>query len=203
MKPIKDLTGLRFGRLTVIGRECSRPGMYWIVECDCGTRKILQGSLLKRGRSRSCGCLRTELLTNRFTKHGNAPAGKQSREYTTWVAIKARCLNLHNPGFKNYGARSITMCERWNTSFDAFLSDMGECPAGFSIERKDNNGNYEPGNCIWADRFIQANNTRNNKWITVEGVTKTYSQWERHLGLKPTTISHRIRNGATPQEVIL
>jgi hypothetical protein len=156
-----DLTGQRFGRWTVIGRH-GGPGQsrtLWLCRCDCGTEKPAEGSALKGGLSRSCGCLRLELMATRCITHGNAKVGRHTREYRIWQSMLNRCRRPQDISYKYYGGRGIRVCERW-ASFEDFLADMGPIPAPLSIDRVDNDGHYEPGNCRLATPKEQASNKR-------------------------------------------
>jgi hypothetical protein len=135
-------------------------------------------------------------------KHGHACGLNTTREYHTWQAMKDRCLNPNNSGFQGYGGRGIIVCERWRQSFENFLSDMGSCPVGLTLERKNNNGNYEPGNCKWATRKEQSSNTRWNRQITFNGQTKTLSQWSRLLGISCEGLYLRLKRGWTVERAL-
>lgn len=162
MGKLIDLTGVKFGRLTVIKRDDTKDSkVKWICKCLCGNYKPVYGSYLRSGETESCGCLRKESLIKRSTKHGNAPREGVSPEHSTWHAIKQRCGNPNHKRYKDYGGRGISICDRWNNSFMDFLSDMGEKPSPkHSIERIDVNKNYEPDNCKWATTLEQARNQR-------------------------------------------
>ncbi len=156
--------GQIYGYLTVIKRsnDVYLSGYHprWICRCKCGRKTLVFPTSLIRGRSTSCGCRRKEVSSIFRLKHGEARKGKNTREYRCWAHIKGRCENSNDGAYKNYGGRGITICEQWQ-SFEQFLQDMGRCPKGFSIERVNNNGNYEPSNCKWIPLSEQAKNKRN------------------------------------------
>jgi hypothetical protein len=165
-----DLTGRQFGRLTVLCHVGSSPygGTLWKCQCSCGNRCVKRDGSLKRGKTKSCGCLRRELTSERNHRgppalaHGHAAGGKCSREYISWRAMIQRCINPKRHDWKNYGGRGIAVCERWLHSFENFLADMGPRPRGLTLDRYPNNdGNYEPENCRWATASQQRANRRN------------------------------------------
>lgn len=155
-----DLKDREFGRWTVIKRlENTKYGnTRWLCECECGNIKKVPGSRLLTGSSQSYGCLRRDNLI----KHGHAAVGNKTRTYKTWVSMFQRCNNPKNRNYKHYGARGIKVCERWY-SFECFLKDMGERPKGLTLDRKNNDGSYEPGNCRWATQEKQCRNSRLSK----------------------------------------
>jgi hypothetical protein len=127
--------------------------------------------------------------------HGKA----LSPEHLAWKRMKARCTCKASAGFKNYGGRGIRVCDRWRHSFEAFLEDMGTCPPGHSLDRIDTNGNYEPGNCRWADRVTQNNNTSRNRLVVYRGREQTLSEWCRELCLGYDRVKARLRRGDPPE----
>jgi len=155
-----DLTGMVFGRLTILGKvESNSQGKsLWHCKCSCGKLANVRIDRLTSGRTKSCGCLRLEMLDEK-RKHGQAIDGKRSREYETWASMKNRCLNPNHPKFRLYGKRGITVCERW-LNFENFFADMGIKPTGLTLERVDNNKSYYPENCMWASWRQQRKNQR-------------------------------------------
>ena len=159
-----DLKGKRFGRLTILKRvENGKWGhTRWLCECDCGNIIEVVGYYLITGHTQSCGCLRKEIVRVRSLKHGHAKPEAHTKTYQAWQNMLNRCNNPKAEGYKNWGGRGITVCERWN-KFENFLQDMGEVPEGLTIDRKDNDGNYEPSNCKWATNKEQVRNNRHTK----------------------------------------
>lgn len=188
-----DLTDMKFGRLTV--RELAGRGhqriLLWRCDCECGRSTIVPTADLKAS-TRSCGCLVGDTNRAKKTIHGLG----HTREYRIWGLMIERCSNPNNVGWATYGGKGVRVCDRWLNSVEAFYADMGPRPTPkHSIDRIDSGGNYEPGNCRWADNFEQANNTSRNRFLTHGDLTLTFSQWDRRLGLCRGTVGRRIRLG--------
>lgn len=198
--PTKDITGMVFGRLTVLrvwigNRRCRKAD----VMCKCGKTKTVVRNDLLNGTTRSCGCLQREICTARNYKHG----GTDTATYEVWCGMIARCFNPMNKRYADYGGRGIIVCDRWRNSFESFRTDIGERPSNkHQIDRIDNNGNYEPGNCRWATIFEQARNKRNNRLITHNGLSLTIAEWAERLGFKKAILS-RILGLGWPDELAL
>lgn len=191
-----DLTGRRFGILTVVRRSDkgrSPRYVYWECRCDCGGEIISIDQNLKQAKIPNCGCLRERNSSTRLkacTKHGMW----RSREYKAWNDMKNRCSLPSVKAYKNYGGRGIKVCGRW-MDFRNFYSDMGPRPDGMTLERIDNNGDYGPGNCMWADMKAQQNNKRTCRFIEFRGERKTVTQWAESLGINSVTLRGRIAKG--------
>jgi hypothetical protein len=212
MLPI-DMRCKRFGRLTVVDEAPSIGGKAaWRCHCDCGNEATITGSVLRLGKSNSCGCLRRELGRNlgvASRRHGEASNSKETPEYRTWAAMLSRCNNPNHCNYPYYGARGISVCERWQT-YENFLADMGRRPSKYhSIDRIDNDGNYCPENCRWATSEEQNNNQRKPKerpgaWriLTVNGIEKPLREWLVLVNLPQRTYFRHVAAGLTPEQVI-
>lgn len=158
----------------------------WECLCDCGKECTVRGNELKKGGSKSCGCLK------RLGKHGHA--SRMTPTYRSWLAMRSRCLCKNHTHFKHYGGRGIKIYEGWN-DFNGFLSDMGEKPTSkHTIDRINNDGDYEPLNCEWKNRKEQSNNRRTCRKIEFDGRAMTISQWADYLNISYETLIRRIRS---------
>jgi hypothetical protein len=192
----KDLTGQRFGKWTVVAYAGKRVtgAQIWRCRCDCGNQQIVQGASLVTGRSSGCRCCAER-------RHGHA-IGKGSRTYWSWVAMRSRCYNSRASRYERYGGRGIKVCARWLGSFENFLADMGERPVGQTLDRINNDGDYEPGNCRWATPRQQSRHTRTNRMLTSNGETRCISEWVEVTGLPRTVIETRLRRGLSGERVL-
>lgn len=186
-----DITNIKFNKLTAL-RFDHKGGHQrrarWLFKCDCGNEKVLDKGKVTGGYTKSCGCLMVK-EQKRFvrdaTTHGLSGGRKKRRpEYNIWRGIKRRCLKCSDVAYKNYGGRGIKICDRWKDSFKNFWEDMGERPTKkHSIDRINNDGDYEPSNCRWATSIEQGRNKRKLRLITIDNTTRCITEWVDHLGL--------------------
>ena len=194
-KPL-DLIGKRFGALTVIERRPSdaKGQSMWLVRCDCGNEKIVRGHDLSQGKTTTCGCSRIKSCV--FYEHGLS----KDKLHGLWRNIKGRCYNPNNPSYKFYGGRGIKMCDEWTNDFVAFYdwAHANGYKEGLQIDRIDVDGDYCPENCRWVSKITQANNTRRNIYVTMNGTTKTIAEWCKELGINYHSVQTRTYKGWDP-----
>lgn len=199
-----DLTGQRFGRWTVLRYAGSHNGAFWECRCDCGTIRNIRASCLRRGESKSCGCLSAEVTAKRNTlraKHGMS----RTRLHSLWRGMKCRCRpSCPKHEIELYYGRGIRVCPEWENDFEAFY--RWAMAHGYrddlSIDRIDNDGNYEPSNCRWVTEEVQANNRSSSKFITYNGKTKTIAEWAKELNINPSTLRTNLSRGKTLEDII-
>lgn len=209
MPAVKIITpGNRFGRWTALEVVKSRtyPSGTTIhfreCRCECGTVQFVAVTKLRSGHSRSCGCLQGDVTAERNLIHGYAVGrAKRSRIYNVWSGILTRCTNQNVPAYEDYGARGITVCERW-LKFENFLEDMGEPPPGLTIDRLDNDKGYFKDNCAWRTPLDQARNRRSNLNLTFDGLTLPVVEWAARTGIGRRTIEYRYHAGWPADEIL-
>lgn len=199
---VKDLTGLSFDRWTVLSFSHTAKRSFWTARCACGTQRVVEGGALTTGKSRSCGCLHRE-VSSRVASQPRTHGMKGAPEYYVWTSLKQRCLNPLVKNYAAYGGRGITVCSRWAQSFEAFIADMGERPSPrHSIDRIDNDGNYEPGNCEWKDFSSQVRNRRSNVVVQYRGQEMVLTDAVRLAGACYSTVHRRMSRGQSFAEAI-
>lgn len=193
-----DLTGQRFGRLTVLSRAPNDGRRTrWNCRCDCGTEKSVGTEALRCGDTSSCGCLQIEARVGLAT-HGQS----HTVIHRLWCHMRQRCRNPENPSYAHYGGRGIAVCERWDV-FENFYADMGDPPPGMTLDRIDNDGPYSPENCRWADKRTQASNRRFCFRVRYGGEIMTASEFARRVGSKTQTMHMRARKLGRARSEIL
>lgn len=200
MPAFKDLTGKRFGNLEVISLEekkfnGKRYRYYWCCQCDCGNTCVVRGDSLSKGGTRSCGCLHKKAAIKNVSKHhrhkmSGTPA------YHVWQSMKRRCHNPSDKSFPRYGGRGIKVCDEWRNDFQTFydyvnkLEHFGE--AGYTLDRTNNDGDYEPGNVCWSDAKTQARNRRSNVIVEYHGERMTVTEAAKKSGIHPSCLFERV-----------
>lgn len=191
---ITDITGKQFGYLTAIKQagKTKSGSIKWLCKCVCGNEAIVGGWNLRSGHTKSCGCLQKAIVRKNATKHSCS----YTSIYDVWVSFRQRCCNPQNPAYQRYGARGVKVCDEWN-SFEAFFewSLKNGYRKGLSLDRIDNNGNYAPNNCRWADFETQANNTSRNIKTKVSGELLTLAQISKKYSLPYKRIASRFYRG--------
>lgn len=187
-----DMVGEVYGRLTVVRKNGKNKGgnILWLCLCDCGDYSTIVGYSLRRGLTKSCGCLAKEVARNRMIKHGQSI--ERTKSYSSWNNMLQRCENKNNKDYKSYGGKGILVCQEWH-DFNKFYDDMGACPKKHSIDRVDRTGNYEPSNCRWATDIVQARNTSRNVFIEFNGERKCVSEWAHIIGISRPSLSLRLK----------
>lgn len=197
-KTTDPLVGQIFGRLTVTG-ESFQIGRYkhTPVKCSCGTTKMVDKQNLTKGKTQSCGCLRSELTSERSRKY---PPGSK-KTYNIWCAMMSRCSNPENPHYHNYGGRGITVCKRWH-KFLNFLADMGDAPDKLTLDRLKNNQGYKPSNCVWVSRRENMLNRRNTVKVTYLGQIVNLIELSELTGVPWRNLYSRIYAGWSIEEAV-
>lgn len=192
------------GRLNIVGRQFGRLHVLEMLtpdkhnksrvrcQCQCGAEHIASAGSLLRGHAKSCGCLLAEQRGLNNRTHGMS----RSRTYRIWMAMRARCMYPSMTQYERYGGRGIQVCERWH-SFENFLADMGEAPPEYQIDRIDNDGNYDPSNCQWADRKTQARNKSTNRVIEFRGERRCLQDWAETLSMDQASLAERLHRWGT------
>lgn len=187
-------------RLTLLFKFRKNGILFWRSLCECGTRTTASDGNIRSGNVKSCGCLLRETAAARHTTHGES---KKTPEWLAWKNMIDRCENPDHQAFKNYGMRGITVCRAWRRSYVAFLKDVGRRPSkGHTLNRIENNKGYCPSNVNWATWGEQGRNRRNNVFVTINGISKTVSEWSRVSKINVGTLWVRLKKGWDPKEAI-
>jgi hypothetical protein len=196
MREFKDETGKRYGLLYVVKRVKNKgSAASFLCKCDCGNEKIVTGNSLRRGCTKSCGCLLIKHAKGNgknFITHGHS----RTRLHRIWMRMRARCGNPHDSCYHKYGARGIFVCEEWQDfmNFYTWSHEHGYSD-NLSIDRIDNDYGYTPDNCRWTTPLVQGNNTRRNVYIVYKGERKTLTEWCRELNVPVSRVRERLRKG--------
>lgn len=196
-----NMSGKRVGKLLIseyAGTRGAAQHAVWKCICDCGNETLAVGAYLRKGRIKSCGCgnKATQFTKEKTTKHGMS----RTRTYSIWRGMIFRTSKRLSKSHL-YFDKGVKVCQRWQ-SFENFIADMGEAPAGMSIDRINGDKDYEPSNCRWATSVEQANNTSRNKVIAAYGKEMTVAMWAREINVKPNTIVYRLRRGWSAERAV-
>lgn len=201
-----DLTGMKFGRLTILSRHedriegNGRKRIYWDCKCDCGNNTVVCGENLKRGATTSCGCYKRECTSKRASTHRDT----NTHLYGIWCSMKARCYNKNTKYYDRYGGRGIDICDQWKNDYESFKdwSVKNGYSDGLSIDRINNDRGYSPDNCRWISMKEQANNRSSNRLITFQGETHNLTEWAEILNINPKTLFTRLYNGWSVERML-
>lgn len=212
---VDDIIGTRYNKLVAIsfshikeyprkGRVATTKANYWEFKCDCGNHVTLSLDSVKSGGSMSCGCWRKEASRINNTTHGQASNGKQSRLYQIWAQMKRRCDLPTATAYSDYGGRGIRVCDDWSNSFEEFeqWALANKYQENLTIDRRENDGNYEPENCRWSDRTTQANNRRSNRIVIYNNVEMSVSELSRHTGVVYSLLLSRLDRGWSVEDAV-
>lgn len=201
-----DLSGKKFGRLTVVRRnehndKYNKP--MWNCICDCGNEVVVLGNALKNGNTKSCGCYKLEQIRSCETKH-HTHRLTNTRLYRIWRGMKKRCFDKNNKDYYNYGGRGISVCNEWKNDFYCFYqwSMNNGYSEELTIDRINANGNYEPTNCRWVTTYVQNRNKNFNVLLTYNGKSQIMSDWSKETGISCGVISRRLKTGWTIEEAL-
>lgn len=197
MYKVLDLLGRRFGKLVVVGTATRGKSnkVRWLCVCDCGEEAVVLSNYLRRGDTKSCGCIAPQRCKTK--------GASSLPEYKSWQGMKSRCYRIKNTKYKSYGGRGISVCPEWVDSFDRFYEDMGKKPTPLhTIDRIDNDGDYTPDNCRWATRREQSRNTQRSRFLDYNGVKKNMEDWADEAGLTSGTLSKRLKLGWSMEKAL-
>lgn len=201
MGKLIDLTGQRFGRWIVIGKAKNiGKRTAWLCKCECGETRPVKTDLLRRGESKSCGCIRKEKLIAYSTTHG----GSKTHLYAIWNSMCGRCHVESSSAYPRYGGRGVSVCDEWRCNFQAFMewAILHGYEDKLTLDRIDNAGGYSPDNCRWVDMRCQCNNKTNNARLTFHGETHTVTEWSRITGISRSTINDRRNLGWSVEDTL-
>jgi hypothetical protein len=203
----KDLTGMVFGKLTVLVYSHTNRFAYWRCKCECGNETVVSSGNLKSGGVKSCGCLVGEIGKQTIksaymaiTKHNKS----KTRLYNIWTNMKQRCGNFKNKDYNRYGGRGIKVCPEWKNDFQAFYdwAMANGYKQDLQLDRIDNDKGYSPENSRWVNCYTQANNRRKNVYVTFNNKTQTVSQWAKEFGVHPESFRNQLKKGKTIEQIV-